>query len=222
MMTFVHSWAQISWIPHWYECTILIMTLSTLYQPAQLVKKESTALKTNLQHKCSSEMWFDTLSVLLKYRVYTYLSSHCTSRHLPRLNMSPFTILIQAMKADEYNADRCTDWYSKNKDQDNNKRWKKVKVRRRLHFISVVEIKTLPRKKKWREWCRGIQRRMSHFRVCGVSHSFLNTRQGNRPHTCTVQRLKLYSRAQPRSAKTLKTQPIWCKTLTGCAFHLRC
>jgi len=175
----------------------------------------------SIKNKSTTQVSVCDTDVLLKYRVYTYQSPHCTSRHSPRLNMSPFAILMKAVKADEYNDDRSTDWYNKSKDQYNNKRWKKsgkVKGQKKATLYLSRRNKNTPSKKeteRWREWCRGRRRRMSHFRVCGVSHSFLNTRQGNRPHTCTVQSLKLYSRARPRSAKTLKT-------FAGCAFHLRC
>lgn len=58
-----------------------------------------------IKNKSTTEVSVCNTVVLLKYRVYTYQSPHCTCR----LNMSPFTILMKAVKADEYSTDRCTD-----------------------------------------------------------------------------------------------------------------
>ncbi len=121
---------------------------------------------------------------------------------------------MEAVKADKYNADRCTDWYNENKDQDNNKRWKtrrKVKGQMKATlYLSRRNENTPSKKKKKRrteEWCRGRQRRMSHFRVWAVSHFFLNTCQRNRPHTCTVQSSNCTQGHGPQVPRLLKHSP---------------
>ncbi len=58
---------------------------------------------------------------------------------------------MEAVKADKYNADRCTDWYNENKDQDNKKRWKtrrKVKGQMKATLYLSRQNENTPSKKK--------------------------------------------------------------------------
>ncbi len=116
---------------------------------------------------------------------------------------------MEAVKADKYNADRCTDWYNENKDQDNKKRWKtrrKVKGQMKATLYLSRQNENTPSKKK-----KGVMQgetTQDESLQSMSSESFLPQHsQRNRPYTCMVQSSNCTQEHGPQVPRLLKHSP---------------